>query len=99
MIFNSRCRSKRFRISLPQASAFLFSFFKYKSCVTITLCSRDGLIADIGYDDVMELKYKDHIVEQIIDASGRTVLPGLVDAHTHPVWAGDRVHEFSMKVH
>lgn len=24
--------------------------------------------------------------------------PGLVDAHTHPVWAGDRVHEFAMKV-
>lgn len=23
---------------------------------------------------------------------------GLVDAHTHPVWAGDRVNEFAMKV-
>ena len=23
---------------------------------------------------------------------------GFVDAHTHPVWAGDRVHEFAMKV-
>ena len=23
---------------------------------------------------------------------------GLVDAHTHPVWVGDRVHEFAMKV-
>ena len=26
------------------------------------------------------------------------VLPGLVDGHTHPVFAGDRVHEFAMKV-
>lgn len=26
------------------------------------------------------------------------VVSGLVDAHTHPVWAGDRVHEFAMKV-
>lgn len=25
-------------------------------------------------------------------------LVGLVDAHTHPVWEGDRVHEFAMKV-
>ena len=25
-------------------------------------------------------------------------IKGLVDAHTHPVWAGDRVHEFAMKV-
>ncbi|XP_061663967.1 probable imidazolonepropionase isoform X2 [Syngnathoides biaculeatus] len=23
---------------------------------------------------------------------------GLVDAHTHPIWAGDRVHEFAMKL-
>lgn len=27
-----------------------------------------------------------------------SLLSGLVDAHTHPVWAGDRVHEFAMKV-
>ena len=33
-----------------------------------------------------------------IDASGKSVIPGLVDAHTHPVWEGDRVHEFAMKV-
>lgn len=28
----------------------------------------------------------------------RLLVSGLVDAHTHPVWAGDRVHEFAMKV-
>ncbi|XP_068132881.1 probable imidazolonepropionase isoform X2 [Hyperolius riggenbachi] len=33
-----------------------------------------------------------------IDCTGKCVLPGLVDAHTHPVWAGDRVHEFAMKL-
>lgn len=26
------------------------------------------------------------------------ILPGFVDAHTHPVFAGDRVHEFAMKL-
>jgi imidazolonepropionase len=25
-------------------------------------------------------------------------VPGLVDGHTHPVWAGDRVAEFAMKL-
>jgi hypothetical protein len=25
-------------------------------------------------------------------------MPGLIDGHTHPVWAGDRVHEFEMKL-
>lgn len=33
-----------------------------------------------------------------IDASGTCILPGLVDGHTHPVWAGDRVHEFKLKL-
>ena len=36
--------------------------------------------------------------EQELDARGMCVMPGLVDAHTHPVWLGDRVHEFAMKV-
>lgn len=26
------------------------------------------------------------------------MVPGLVDAHTHPVFSGDRVHEFAMKI-
>ena len=25
-------------------------------------------------------------------------ITGLIDGHTHPVWAGDRVHEFAMKL-
>ncbi len=36
--------------------------------------------------------------ERVIDAEGKSVIPGLVDAHTHPIWLGDRVHEFAMKV-
>lgn len=30
----------------------------------------------------------------VVDAGGRVVLPGFVDAHTHPVFAGTRVSEF-----
>jgi imidazolonepropionase len=32
-----------------------------------------------------------------IDASGKTVIPGFVDAHTHLVFAGDRREEFSAR--
>ena len=33
-----------------------------------------------------------------IDCGGGCVLPGFVDAHSHPIFAGDRVHEFAMKL-
>ncbi|KAL5015212.1 hypothetical protein ScPMuIL_009482 [Solemya velum] len=62
------------------------------------LVGSDGLITDIGYDGDISKKYDTSRVHRVIDASGKCVLPGLVDAHTHPVWAGDRVHEFAMKL-
>lgn len=34
---------------------------------------------------------------EIIDAGNRVVLPGFVDAHAHPVFAGNRVDEFEMR--
>ena len=33
-----------------------------------------------------------------VDASGLTAYPGLVDAHTHPVFAGDRSLEFELRM-
>ena len=32
-----------------------------------------------------------------VDLGGRLVLPGLIDCHTHLVWAGDRADEFAMR--
>lgn len=34
----------------------------------------------------------------VLDARGCTVTPGLVDAHTHLVFAGTREHEFEMRI-
>ena len=34
----------------------------------------------------------------VLDAAGRVVLPGLVDAHTHLVWAGTRADEFEARL-
>ena len=58
----------------------------------------EGLIAAVDRDDQVERQFGRHSFEQIVDATGCAIVPGLIDAHTHPVWAGDRVHEFAMKV-
>ncbi|HEX3560808.1 MAG TPA: imidazolonepropionase [Pyrinomonadaceae bacterium] len=34
---------------------------------------------------------------RIVDAGGRVVLPGFVDAHAHPVFAGNRADEFEQR--
>src|SRR5690606_17470691 len=35
--------------------------------------------------------------EQVIEAGGRVVLPGFVDAHTHALFAGNRLDEFELE--
>jgi imidazolonepropionase len=56
---------------------------------------RDGLIVAIGRSpEISEKLPKD---ADVIDASGRVVLPGFVDAHAHPVFGGNRADEFEMR--
>lgn len=35
---------------------------------------------------------------QVISVPGKTILPGFVDCHTHPVFAATRVNEFDMRI-
>jgi imidazolonepropionase len=56
-----------------------------------TVIIRDGKIAWIGRADAMPRVGSD---AKIIDATDKTVLPGLVDSHTHLIFAGSREDEF-----
>ncbi|MGC1302765.1 MAG: imidazolonepropionase [Caulobacteraceae bacterium] len=35
---------------------------------------------------------------EVVDCEGRWITPGLIDPHTHLVWAGDRAHEFELRL-
>ena len=56
---------------------------------------RDGVIVGTGPSGVIEKQLGGD--GEIIDARGRVVLPGFVDAHTHPVFGGNRVDEFELR--
>jgi imidazolonepropionase len=59
------------------------------------LAVKDGTIAAVGSTSEITKVYK---AENIVNASGKTVLPGFIDPHTHLVFAGSREDEFQMRV-
>lgn len=56
---------------------------------------RDGAIAATGPSEEIEKQMPGDA--GVVDAAGRVVLPGFVDAHAHPIFAGNRVDEFEMR--
>ncbi len=57
---------------------------------------RDGVIEAVGLASEVADRADADTVR--IDASGMTVAPGFVDAHTHPVFAGWRAAEYELRV-
>src|SRR6476469_5663621 len=55
---------------------------------------RDGEIERVGPSDEIERNVGD---AEIVDARGRVVMPGFVDAHTHLVFAGNRLDDFERR--
>lgn len=59
------------------------------------LLARDGRIAVVGRR--AEIEPLISAATHVVDAGGRVVLPGFVDAHTHPVFASNRAIEFEQR--
>ena len=57
------------------------------------LAALGGRVVWIGEDRQLESKVG--LDGDLLDAQGACVIPGLVDAHTHPVFAGSRADEFA----
>jgi len=58
------------------------------------LVGDDGAIASVG--SMRDLPPIGPDVAEI-DGTSLSAIPGLVDCHTHPAFAGDRVHEFALR--
>ncbi|HPR17731.1 MAG TPA: imidazolonepropionase [Candidatus Cloacimonadota bacterium] len=54
-----------------------------------------GKILAVGTSSEICSKYK---ADKIIDATGKVVMPGFVDPHTHPVFYATRENEFEMRL-
>jgi len=55
----------------------------------------DGRIVAAGTSSKIRAEYR---ALHEVDAGGRVVMPGLVDAHTHPIFAGTRHDEFGQRI-
>ncbi len=55
----------------------------------------DGRIVYAGLEADMPAPAHD---AEIVDCEGRWITPGLIDCHTHLVYAGDRANEFEMRL-
>ena len=56
---------------------------------------REGRILAVGRTEELRRRVS---AAQSLDATGRLVMPGFVDPHTHLVWAGERAAEFEMRL-
>ena len=59
------------------------------------LAVKDGKIVTVGKNSEIRKGFR---AENVISASGKIVMPGFVDPHTHLVFAGSREDEFQMRV-
>ncbi len=62
------------------------------------LRAEGGVLTFVGTEADYRREYARRPADVTVDAGGRTLLPGFVDAHTHPVWTGDRGEEIGRRL-
>jgi len=58
---------------------------------------KDGLLTFVGPRDALP-SAPETLADEVLHVDGGWVTPGLVDCHTHLVFAGDRAHEFELRL-
>jgi len=70
---------------------------EFKTFNGLWIAISKGVIAGIGEKEIIQEKF-DFGMEAIIDATDKAVIPGFVDCHTHVVFGGSRVEEYTAKL-
>lgn len=65
----------------------------------VSLYIKEGIIRAIASEDELTARYPETEDIPVLDASGRVVLPGLIDCHTHLPFVGTRESEFNRRLH
>jgi imidazolonepropionase len=68
----------------------------YGAITNAALAVKDGHIAWLG--PKAELPETDLLATPLYDGKGQWLLPGLIDCHTHLIYAGSRANEFEMRL-
>ena len=80
----------------------LSPFFKEESGLGMirngAIAVTDGKISWVGKTEELPKEFGLSKEGREIDATGKTVMPGLIDSHTHLVFAGSRENEFEQRI-
>src|SRR5262245_22735938 len=87
MRFDTIWRDARIATLAPQAAGL--------GEVTGAVAAKDGRIAFAGPESELPTGWD---AAKIVRLGGRWITPGLIDCHTHIVYAGDRAHEFELRL-
>jgi imidazolonepropionase len=68
----------------------------YGSIENGVLAIKDGIIVFVG--SRADLPQFDALATPLYDVQGQWILPGLIDCHTHLIYAGNRANEFEMRL-
>lgn len=78
--------------STPRGGASLSAIHVEKD---VAVACDAGNILEVGPATDLAARY---LPREVLDASSGTVIPGLVDSHTHPVFFGTREEEFEQRI-
>lgn len=71
---------------------------KYSIVENGAIVADAGVIAWLGATSSVDARQRDRAEGEVVDAMGALVTPGLIDCHTHLVYAGHRARDFEKRL-